>query len=453
MSLWTLQNTEVTGETQWTNANYNGEIVIPDGGTVPTQFLQVAGYTSGTISFTIDAIPAGWGPPPATLQISILGGIQNTTPTTIPPVPVSIFTAQTLELYNGSGGDSNLRTFYIEWNIPIEFVALSIFNNTGGQRTLTNIRLLTESQGGGIGFTSSSGATVGPSTPVYSLQFNNTGVFGGASGALYDTTGVGQVQLAAGSESAPMLAFSDGTHPLGNYDTGIYRVQADTLGIATRGVQQVTITTSASPAVLPTGMIRGLNVGTNALPPGTDRQGIQRLSANSRIGWQDGHLGHSERIYFTSTDVMPGTAGPRTLVTWQQQGFSRPPIVYSNSITSPIPNTVWCISKVVPTGFLLGKAMCIVTQDTANPKTISNLSVVWYSMSGTGWSSAAINDVTPLAPWETDTNLVMQNIGNDISGTGGAQPQFIVSIQFQSPALAAIAYPEGIVGGWIEIRR
>jgi len=367
MSLWTLQNTEVTGETQWTNANYNGEIVIPiGGGTVPTQFLQVAGYTSGTISFTIDSPPVGWGPPPPqTLQISILGGIQNTTPTTIPPVPVSIFTVQTLELYNGSGGDSNLTTFYIEWNIPIEFVALSIFNNTGAERTITNIRLLTESQGGGIGFTSSSGATVGPGVPVYSLQFNNTGVFGGASGALYDATAntnTGQVQLADGSVGEPMLAFSDGTHPLGTYNTGIYRVQADTLGIATGGTQQVTVTSSSGPP--PATMIRGLNVGTTATG---GIVGIRRLSSTAVNSWEDGNCGNSSQLVFVPSDFMianpttgrgiPAQTQPSINlvgngIDWLQASGGR----YGEPVIgTATPDDCLVATKLIPKGFLIKK--------------------------------------------------------------------------------------------------
>ena len=193
---WTLQNTSVTGETQWTNASYNLSLVLPNLNSGQTDFLEVAGYTSGTISFTIAPDPdsggGGWFPN-STLEISIIGAIDGTF-----AAPTSSFTVQTLEIKSTDSG----TTFYVEWNIPIQFVSLLINNDTSIptdlQITVSNIRLQTESEGGGVGFTSSSGATIGPGGVSPEVQFNDGGVFGGASGVLYASGGVGQVQLAAG---------------------------------------------------------------------------------------------------------------------------------------------------------------------------------------------------------------------------------------------------------------
>ena len=170
---WTLQNTSVTGETQWLNASYNLSFGIQDNNSAQTDFLEVAGYTSGTISFTISPDPDGglWAAG-STLEISIIGAIDGTF-----AAPVSSFTVQTLEIKNSDSG----TTFYVEWNIPIQFVSLLINNNTttstGTLITVTNIRLQTESEGGGVGFTSSSGSTIGPGGSTPEMQFNDGGGF------------------------------------------------------------------------------------------------------------------------------------------------------------------------------------------------------------------------------------------------------------------------------------
>ena len=216
---------------------------------------------------------------------------------------------------------------------------------------------------------------------------------------------------------------------------------ANVLGVTTQGAQQVTVTSSANLTIPPVGMIRGLNVGVNTLPALHTRPGIQRLSATAGIGWQDGHLGNDVRLYFTATDVMPTvSSGPRTVVQWQQGGTSRPPVVYS---TSPTPNTSWCVAKLLPTGFALGKEMCIMTQDFGNPVGPSppgsplalTLSVVWYPMSGVTWSLAGATDVTPTVPTnpviQTDTALALGGVGApSLSGTGlsAATEQIMVSI-------------------------
>ena len=241
----------------------------------------------------------------------------------------------------------------------------------------------------------------------------------------------------------------------------MYRVQPNVLGMTTQGYQQITVTAPQNVPAPPAGMIRGLNVGINTLPVASTRPGIQRLSAAPGIGWQDGHLGNNERLYFTATDVMP--TGPyavgRTHTIWQQGGIARPPVVYS---TGPTFNTNWCVSKVLPTGFVLGKEMCIITQGGGGPPppavpplALASLSVVWYPMLAATWGLGT--DVTPTAPpnpaLQTDTALAFGGAGSAISGTGVGSEQIIVSIQFDCPAMTAIVYPQGIIGGWISILR
>ena len=357
---WTLQNTSVTGETQWSNASYNLSFVIQDNNSAQTDFLEVAGYTSGTISFTISPDPDSGGGPWAagsTLEISIIGAIDGTF-----AAPVSSFTVQTLEIKNSDSG----TTFYVEWNIPIQFVSLLIDNNTttstGITITVTNIRLQTESEGGGVGFTSSSGATIGPGGSTPEVQFNDGGVFGGASGVLYDktaNTNTGQIQLAAGAVGTPMLAFSDATHPLGNYDTGIYRAGVNALGFSGNSLQQATIYPLGG--AIPVGFNPGLNVGTT-----TNVTGIQRLSLNSLNSWEDGNCGNSEFIVFTAADFMSfsdTTTRNATHVTYSTAGASRSPVVYNNVSAGP---TLAC--KLIPKGFIIDsgdRVLCFIYSDIA----------------------------------------------------------------------------------------
>ena len=287
---WTIQNTSVVGETQWMNANYI-DIPVANNATGGTDFIEIAGYTAGSISFTLDQSPSGWAG--GSLDISIQGGIGGTFAT-----PDSVFFAQTLALTQASG--SPLTTFVVEWNVPLQFVKLFINNDNTGDRNITNIRLICESQGGGIGYTSSSGATIGPGGVAPEVQYNNGGVFGGASGVLYDATAntnTGQVKLANGSASEPMLAFSDVSHPAGNYDTGIYRAAVNALGFSGNSLEQATIYPLGG--AIPPGFNAGLNIGTT-----TNVTGIQRLSLTASNSWEDGNCGNSEFIVFTASDFM-----------------------------------------------------------------------------------------------------------------------------------------------------
>ena len=350
---WTIQNTSVVGETQGMNANYI-DINVANNATGGTDFIEISGYTAGSISFTLDSSPSTWLAG-GSLDVSIQGAIGGTF-----AAPDRVFFAQTLALTQASG--STLTTFVVEWNVPLQFVKLFINNDGTGPRNITNIRLICESQGGGIGYTSSSGATIGPGGVAPEVQYNNGGVFGGASGVLYDATAntnTGQVQLADGSVGEPMLAFSDGA---GNYDTGIYRVQADTLGIATGGTQQVTVTSSSS--AVPATMIRGLNVGTTATG---GIVGIRRLSSTAVNSWEDGNCGNSSQLVFVPSDFMianpttgrgiPAQTQPSINlvgngIDWLQASGGR----YGEPVIgTATPDDCLVATKLIPKGFLIKK--------------------------------------------------------------------------------------------------
>ena len=414
MSNWTIQNKSVTGETQWTNASFDLSFVLLNNTTGQTDFIDIAGYTSGTISFTISPDPAGggvWpGGPTSTLEISIIGAIDGTV-----AAPVSSFTVQTLEIKGSETG----TTFYVEWNIPLQFVSLLIDNNTtlstGTTINVTNIRLQTESEGGGVGFTSSSGATIGPGGTTPQMQFNDGGIFGGTKNVLYDKTaniqppvvGIaqGQVQLGdttgfptGGTTTEPILAFADAT----GYGTGLFNWSPGKIGISCSGVLEAGISnrfhisalggTASRPAfnfmIPPTGngntgmystvlnavefagngieqasihsvdldpFMKGLNVGTPS-----NITGIRRLAATFPNSWEDGNCGNSEFIVFTATDFAGGftnifgaSGRAQTFVTHSTASASESPVVYNGVIAG---GALAC--KLIPKGFIIANANC-----------------------------------------------------------------------------------------------
>ena len=353
---WTIQNTSVVGETQWMNANYI-DINVANNAAGSTDFIEISGYTAGSISFTLDSSPSTWAGG-SSLEASIQGAIGGTF-----AAPDSVFFAQTQTLTQASG--STLTTFVVEWNIPLQFVKLFINNDgTGNIRNITNIRLICESQGGGIGYTSSSGATIGPGGVTPQVQFNDGGVFGGASGVLYDktaNTNTGQVKLEAGSAPEPMLAFSDNGLPTGNYDTGMYSAERNAIGFATGGTEQATIFGTGS--VLPASHIIGLNVGTTA-----QVTGIRRLSSTAVNSWEDGNCGNSSQLVFVPSDFMianPTHGDPRApqgaITTafinlvgnaqdWLQTSGNR----YGEpTICTATPDDCLVATKLIPKGFVI----------------------------------------------------------------------------------------------------
>ena len=299
---WTINENTRVSSTQYFNASYSTTLVAGDSASADSEQQNVAGYTSGTISFTITPAPTGGGwTGSSTIEMIILGRLDTI---------LNPFIVHT-KVIPVNDPDT---TFYVDWNIPLETVALRVNNDTttstGVEITVSSIRMQTESEGGGIGNTSTSGTTIGPGGANTQIQFNDGGIFGGASGALYDKTNT-QIQLAAGTAALPMLAFSDATHPTGNYDTGLYRNVADMVAFSTGGVQKVTCSNSDT-----TPFINGLNVGLQ-----TNIAGIRRLSTTDTNSWEDGHLGNSNYLYFSPRDFV---------------GDNSPQFEYSNnSFTGP----------------------------------------------------------------------------------------------------------------------
>ena len=405
---WTINENTRVSSTQYFNASYSTTLVAADSASADSEPQNVAGYTSGTISFTISPSPSGLstvgdalllsitqqtiGATPGTyigivstssgagigvifsIRVGGVGTVINLTVTTsgsgyavgdtvtiargdigggfqdlIITLQADDFawtTSSTLEMIILGRLDTTLNpffvqskiinagdlnsTFYVDWNIPLKTVALRVNNTTGVEITISSIRMQTESEGGGLGNVSTSGTTIGPGGSNTQIQFNDGGIFGGASGALYDKTNTGQIQLAAGTTALPMLAFSDAA---GNYDTGIYRNVADMVAFSTGGVQKVTCSNSDT-----TPFINGLNVGVQA-----NIAGIRRLSTTDTNSWEDGHLGNSNYLYFSPRDFV-GDTSPR--FQYSANAVTGPEFIYTTTN-----GTTLLGIKLMPKGF------------------------------------------------------------------------------------------------------
>ena len=130
----------------------------------------------------------------------------------------------------------------------------------------------------------------------------------------------------------------------------------------------------------------------------------------------------------------------------------------------------FCVSKVIPTGFTIGKFMSIITQG-ASPRSLSaggaNLSVFYYAVGGplmppggATWVPPGV-EITPIASLgpppvvlQTDTELPFNPPGaTPTSGTGsstGASTLFI-GMTFTIPSLLPV--PDGVMGGYFDIIR
>jgi len=293
---WTINENSKTSTTEYFNATHtdiSAPAAPPTDAHADTAFKNVAGYVSGTINFVVSPAPDSGGGTAwaagSTLEISIIGRIGSGF------TPSQAITFGVLPILEITKGDLN-STFSIEWDIPLEEVSLHINNatlfSTGREITIENISMQTESQGGGVGhMTTSLGPLAFAGDPNTSLQYNDSGTFGGASGALYDKN-AGQIKLANGSAGVPILAFSDGTHPGGNYDTGIFRANVDAVGFSARGNKIVGVYGTGLPP-----FIKGLNVGLTI-----NICGIQRLSATVGNSWEDGWMGNPTQLVFTGSD-------------------------------------------------------------------------------------------------------------------------------------------------------
>ena len=286
---WTINENSKTSTTEYFNANYSDSVPSPGvaPNTVTTAFTSqnaISGYSSGTISFTISQPPSEWLPAPPSAAPNMIFRVMG-------KIDTNIFIAS-FQQKTRDNTSLTTTTFYVEWDIPLQDVALGIVNNSGVNQVINNIRIQTESSGGGAsGVHSSSGSEVGPGGLTPQIQFNDGGIFGGASGALYDKN-AGQIKLANGTAVAPMLAFSGGIHPLGNYNTGIYG--AGSPDIAFHGGGNKTGGIYGTPVA---NFIKGLNIGTTS-----NLCGIRRLSETAANSWEDGHMGNSDQLVFTGSD-------------------------------------------------------------------------------------------------------------------------------------------------------
>ncbi|MDC0230930.1 hypothetical protein OAK19_03105 [Aureispira] len=309
---WTINENSKTSTTEYFNATHTN-IGAGAGDLVDSAFINVAGYVSGTINFVLNPSPSsGTWAAGSTLEISIIGGIG------FGLTPPQEITFEVLPILVITSGDLN-STFSIEWDTPLEQVSLRINNATstptGIDISIENICMQTESQGGGVGHTTTSlGPLAFAAPPHTTLQYNDSGTFASTSQSgppviivAYDktaNTNTGQLQLPNNTAALPILAFSDGS---GTYDNGIFRADVNAVGFATGSNKIVGVYGTASG-----NFIKGLNVGIDsASPGGVNICGIRRLSNNSRNSWEDGWMGNSMQLVFTGSDFTNvNTAAP-----------------------------------------------------------------------------------------------------------------------------------------------
>ena len=341
---WTITEQSKVSENQYMTARHPNPDSVSPGTPESISFIDIAGYSEGTINFSISVAPSSWASP-GTLDIEIMGCIDTNN-----------FIISTLVISNTP--TNNNKTFYIGWAMPLEKVSLTIKNNATGQDiTISDIKLIVESNGGGEQQSSSTGgSSIAPAPPIKSIQFNDGGVFGGASGALYDktaNTNTGQIQLANGSVSEPMLAFIDGTT---NYDTGMYRKNPNEIGFSCNSSEIAAVLNSNSGD-----FIKGLNVGTPTGSPSANIGGIKRLSAIAANSWEDGNCGNSEFLYFSPTEFIPLTDPARTY----PARIATTPIYLGGMAVRPVGNfavvaqngqeIIYVACKFIPKGFQISE--------------------------------------------------------------------------------------------------
>ena len=323
---WTNVEKSKTGDVQYDLESYSTDLTTSGAATSTTSDFNIIGYTEGTVSYTVSAF-----------DTSITAKLEG-----------SNDGSNYFDLNSGNSHTSAPTTAEVlSWCIPCKYVRLSITGGAG-TNTLTNIFLNATAGGGGVIDASSGSAQAAGSNKE--IQFNDGGFFGGASGALYDktvNTDTGQIQIAAGTQSAPMISFSDGTHPAGNYDVGFYKSAADRIGVAcgsggdgmdigvddtsfatgSAGTPSLNFGVSTAGSDSNTGMfqngediiafaaggtelinicvsasaqstfIAGLNVGIAG-----NVVGLRRLSGVEDCDWEDGNCGNSDFLIFTASE-------------------------------------------------------------------------------------------------------------------------------------------------------
>jgi len=245
-----------------------------------------------------------------------------------------------------------------------------------------------------------SGHISGSGTATEMAYFNGPESITSTPAAIVETAGTGQILLDAGSEALPTLAFQgdtdtgiyqpannqigvsaggniemgistagvsvdEGSESIPSYnfglttvpdtDTGMFRIDTDTIGFSTGGVQKVGIFPTDSGD-----FIEGINVGKPGAPA---TAGIQRLSEDPDNSWEDGHMGNSTALIFTASD-------------FRQESNTRSQQVTSSQPDPAAASSRWyglisidgdvVAQKVVPKGFLIDDT-CEITIYTPVP--------------------------------------------------------------------------------------
>jgi hypothetical protein len=251
-----------------------------------------------------------------------------------------------------------------------------------------------------------SGHISGSGTATEMAYFTGPETIASTPAAIVETTGTGQILLDVGSEASPTLAFQGGDtdtgiyHPANNQigvsaggniemgistagvsvqegsesipsynfglttvpdtDTGMFRIDHDTIGFSTGGVQKVGIFPADSGD-----FIEGINVGKPGSPA---TAGIRRLSEVAANSWEDGHMGNSAALIFTATDFRQESSTRSQQVTSSQPD----PAAASSRWYGLISNDGDVVAqKVVPKGFVIDDT-CEITIYTPVPPLTPN---------------------------------------------------------------------------------
>jgi hypothetical protein len=338
--------------------------------------------------------------------------------------------------------------------------------------------------------------------------FNTTTSITGTPDAIANTPTTNQILFTEGTVAAPVISFQTPPTALSAgvwyNNTGI-NPAATLQGVAISGpggvlraqfgatsqtfVSNTTIDATLGPANLYTngadswanqGNIQTHGAVAGALPAGKIISGnpgvvlgggLVRASVTASCDWEDGHLGNTQRLHFTASDVMPLTPGRQFWTMNGGGGIPRhePPVAAATIADFQ----TYCVSKVIPTGFTTGKTMSIITQGgpagavpSVGALALSGggarLEVYYYEVGGAGsapgtWNPPGV-DITPVAPapLRTDTELILNPTGaaTPTSGTGsagvGASTLFI-GMTFTIPTMGPP--PNGILGGYFDIER
>ena len=202
-------------------------------------------------------------------------------------VSISGGSVDTPALNFGLAGDYNTGMYHPASN-EIEFV-------TGGGKRLLLWNKHVSIKGGnstvpGINFGIESNDH---NTGMYRVQSDTIGFSAGGTTEMI-INDISHISIPAGTEEVPALNFGLAGGLNGDYDTGMYRKDANTIGFSVAGSELVSIhATLDDPS-----FIRGLNVGV----PDKPTEGIRRCSQIPTNSWEDGHLGNPDFIYFHTQD-------------------------------------------------------------------------------------------------------------------------------------------------------